>query len=530
MKTISPDTDIKRLFWFTLGISFLIRVLLAAAFPFTGDEVYYWDWGHHPSLVYYDQPPMVGWLLAPLELLSSHPLVMRLPALLISPWIAFLGLWTVRRLRPDSSNLPWLTGIILLLLPHSLLNIFITTDTPLLIFAALSTHFFLKTLETSQRRDAFFTGLFAGLGFQSKYFIVLWVAAFIPLLAFQKPSKKQPIQLRPNALGDLSFLLAGFLPFVFLHLALNSQECWINLVFNFVTRHKASHFNIETLTSFLGQQFYLLLPLAIGLASSWKSRAPIGSLEISERAWTRFTPILIGAVGIAAFGISALKQPHGLNWSLGQHFSLWLGVCLIASEKTLRAFIKPIALISSLHVILAFGLIAMPVDWLQGKPIHRHAVFFKHTDEVLAALRTHLPQGLPLLTNSYTLSSMVGWASQGEFDPPLLFSESRFGRNSDLFHDLAPLNGQDIAVFNFRGIRNKQAKKYFKSFERIRFKVRGATYRILIGRGFDFERYRSRELGAIQEKFYPSPEWLPCAPCRFRDRYFASEQGTCRSR
>jgi hypothetical protein len=169
----------------------------------------------------------------------------------------------------------------------------------------------------------------------------------------------------------------------------------------------------------------------------------------------------------------------------------------------------------------------MPVEWLQGRPLYRHAVFFKHPDEVMKELATHLPQGMPLSTNSYTLSSMVGWAGDGKLDPPLLFSESRFGRNSDLFHDLAPLDGRELAVFTFRGIPEKQSQRYFKSFEKLRFKVRGASYQLLLGRGFDFEGYRKSELGTIQKKFYPSPEWLPCAPCRFRDRYFASEPNTC---
>lgn len=527
METSRPSADTKRLFWLVLGITGMIRLGLAATFPFTGDEVYYWDWGRHPSWVYYDQPPMVGWILAPLIWLSNHVLLMRLPALLISPLIAALGIWSAKQLRPESRDLPWLTGILLLLLPYSVLNIFITTDTPLLAFSALSLTFFLKTLQNNKRRDALLSGLFAGLGFQSKYFMVLWVAAYLPLLLFTWAQEQVRLVRRPTAAQDIAFLLSGFLPFVFLHLYLNSQECWINLVFNFITRHKASHWNLETFTSFLGQQTYLLLPWLWVLVYNRGLRSQQIRADLIPGRWIPSIPLWVGAAGIAAFGVSALKQPHGLNWSLGQHFSIALGLCLVASERTLRSAIRPIALLSGFHVLITVGLIATPVEWLQGRPIYRHAVFFKHTDEVMKSLTEQLPPGLPLFTNSYTLSSMVGWASDGKLDPPLLFSESRFGRNSDLFHDLAPMDGKDIAVFTFRGIPEKQTGKYFKSVDKIRFKVRGATYRVLIGHGFDFDRYRKRELGAIQRKFYPSPDWLPCAPCRFRDRYFASEPGQC---
>ena len=48
-----------------LAIGFLVLklFLLVAARPFM-DETYYWLWGQHPSLSYFDHPPLVGWTQA----------------------------------------------------------------------------------------------------------------------------------------------------------------------------------------------------------------------------------------------------------------------------------------------------------------------------------------------------------------------------------------------------------------------------------------------------------------------------------
>ena len=46
--------------WMALGA--IARLFLAAVVPLGNDEVYYWDWGRHPKLSYFDHPPGVSWL------------------------------------------------------------------------------------------------------------------------------------------------------------------------------------------------------------------------------------------------------------------------------------------------------------------------------------------------------------------------------------------------------------------------------------------------------------------------------------
>ena len=72
----------KRLFFVTLWTTLAIRLLLAASIPVTGDEAYFFLWGRHPAMGYYDHPPMTGLMLAALLSVSDALWWLRLPAVL----------------------------------------------------------------------------------------------------------------------------------------------------------------------------------------------------------------------------------------------------------------------------------------------------------------------------------------------------------------------------------------------------------------------------------------------------------------
>ena len=74
----------------SLAATLAFRFWLALAVPITGDEAYFILWGRHPAIGFYDHPPMVGWLLAPLLRLSEAEWVLRLPVLLLPVLVALL--------------------------------------------------------------------------------------------------------------------------------------------------------------------------------------------------------------------------------------------------------------------------------------------------------------------------------------------------------------------------------------------------------------------------------------------------------
>ena len=72
----------RQIFWGAFALTLVIKLALAAGFPITGDEAFFYQWGVFPAWGYSDHPPMVGWLLAGLRMAGEHPLVLRSATLL----------------------------------------------------------------------------------------------------------------------------------------------------------------------------------------------------------------------------------------------------------------------------------------------------------------------------------------------------------------------------------------------------------------------------------------------------------------
>jgi 4-amino-4-deoxy-L-arabinose transferase-like glycosyltransferase len=67
---------------FLLAFILLRLVFWFATFP-NPDEAYYWLWGQHPALSYYDHPPLEAWLQGLFTaVLGRSTFVLRLPNLL----------------------------------------------------------------------------------------------------------------------------------------------------------------------------------------------------------------------------------------------------------------------------------------------------------------------------------------------------------------------------------------------------------------------------------------------------------------
>src|SRR5579864_5003271 len=77
------------LFLFATAALFVLRGIVSARVPLTGDEAYYWLWGKHLALGYHDHPPLVGWLTALTNFLPHSPFWIRLPALICGIAAAF---------------------------------------------------------------------------------------------------------------------------------------------------------------------------------------------------------------------------------------------------------------------------------------------------------------------------------------------------------------------------------------------------------------------------------------------------------
>src|SRR3954471_18317969 len=202
------------------------RLWLSAALPVSGDEAYFVYWGVIPDLGLYDHPPMVGWWLQLLLHASAEPWVLRLPSTVL-PGILAAGIFLALRGRdPERAALAALAFV---LLPASVCNVLISTDTPLIYFSFLSALCFRTARERRSAAWYAAAGALLGAAFLSKYFAALLGLAYIAW-----------VLASPRAERDwrgLAVTVACALPFAGLNLYWNYENCWANLMFNVYNRH-----------------------------------------------------------------------------------------------------------------------------------------------------------------------------------------------------------------------------------------------------------------------------------------------------
>ncbi len=171
----------------------LLLCLKLAHWSFSGvfmDEAYYWMWGQHPALSYYDHPPLNSWLLG----LSSAVFGWNLFALRLPVALAFfadiLALYLIsRRIGGDWRGHFWLTLLLFLATPiFSMVTNYALPDHILLTALLFAGYFFLRFFtdrssgEAGSTRDLLLGGLFLGLAGLAKYnaaFLGIGVGLFV---------------------------------------------------------------------------------------------------------------------------------------------------------------------------------------------------------------------------------------------------------------------------------------------------------------------------------------------------------------
>ncbi len=159
--------------WRIWALALGIKLILAAWLPLSPDEAYYWVWGQHLQLSYYDHPPMVALLMAMGEAITVYGQMVRWPGVLL----AHLGLWFWKDLfrgwLTDKQQILWLILVSLMPLtgPGSLI---VTPDLPLMFSWGLMLWTFQRLLKGggSFKWGVAFGAAF-GFGMLSKYMSVL---------------------------------------------------------------------------------------------------------------------------------------------------------------------------------------------------------------------------------------------------------------------------------------------------------------------------------------------------------------------
>ncbi len=306
--------------------SLVAKLFLATLIPLSNDEAYYWVWSHHLQLSYFDHPPFVAWLFKaahPLEGLTKFTGILRLPAVLFG----HLSLLILFQLLKGLVSASQLRNVFLVLLCSPFFGVgslIVTPDIPFVFFWTLSLLIFRDHLNTPSVKSAASLGAALGLGFCSKYLIVVFVPIAISYVLWHRLW----LVARPKFLATA---IATGLLFCAPVLVWNYHNDWAS--FRFQLGHgldkEAAVFSqqLMQLGDYVGGQLALLSPLV--LFTFWKFSEP---RSISFLRWFGWGSILF-------FGWTSLRSPVEANWPIAGHLALLTLAAIADSAPRERGFL-----------------------------------------------------------------------------------------------------------------------------------------------------------------------------------------------
>lgn len=523
-------------FWAALAAVLAFRLWLAWWLPLTGDEAYFVTWARAPALGFYDHPPMVGWLLAALLRVSDSALVLRLPAVLLPPAVALGMAALVRALAggaPDAERTARAAALAWLLVPVQVVNVLVTTDTPLVLFAALSMAAFVLAVRRDSSALFAAAGVALGLAFLSKYFAVLVALAYA---AFALASSLARDGSGARAWRGVAIVALAAAPCAALNLWWNYGHCWSNVLFNAFNRNEDAGFKWWRPLAFAAFVVYVSSPILL-----WQLARRRDAVRAALATPERRALWVLAAAPLAVFAAIAPFRDIGLHWLLAFVPALFAAGALALGPRALAASVRFLAGFSALHVLLIVLVAAAPIETFQRLRQYGSIVQGARAGELLAALKGYegkyafAADGFsPAAILAYN-AARAGFVTQPAAREPwrrhyvfVLGSTSHHGRHDDFLTDLRALDGRDILVVRKQPPDRAAYERWFDRVELREATVRGATFYLVLGHGFRFAPYRDTLLAAVRDRYYRVPRFLPQGGCSFCARYF--DAGACPAR
>lgn len=491
-----------------LGLTFIFKLIVAYALPLTGDEAYFAIWGKFIALGYYDHPPLIGWILYPFIHLSNAAWVLRLPTIITS---SLIGLGIYLFIRPYNINKAFLVSTLFLISPINLFGVFVTTDTPLVFCCFLSGIFLFLALKKDEGDNWWYyllSGLMLGLALLAKYFAVLLAIAYvIGFLVYPKNRKR-----------SIGFLLLFFSAFLLasINLYWNYTHSWANLLFNLYNRNQHMTWQLSTVVTYVLFLLYLLSPPLL----YYFARQP---KKIStELLHSKFKILLIScATPLLLLLCLSMFRPIGLHWSLAFIPLVYLIAFKVLLESELIICIRWVAIFSAIHIILLVLILFLPLSFYQRSGIkstkYASLVFNLKHRQIRQQLNPYEQQGYIICSTSYAKSTLFSIDS-GHYSP--VFGKGTFhARHDDLLTDFKTLQHKNFAIFLTKLPNLHNFSPYFGEISIQHFTKYGAHFYVILGKNFNYEKYRDVVLRTIYERYWQIPSYLPHTGNLYQQKY-----------
>lgn len=235
-------------------------------------------------------------------------------------------------------------SVLCLILFHPLLGIFQilqTPDIPLLFFWSLSTLCFFDLLSKKTTLQFFKLGLCLGLGFSSKYMIVLWGLSFIILflISFRRQDLRFLLRSRNIGAGLCGLFIASAPVWIW-----NYQNDWMSFKFQLSHGFEAKGFESHWVYDYLAGVFILG-----GTYFMCISRRAFLMLQHSQKLMMSFVLIQF-FLPILFFLNSSFHAPTEVNWPIMGY--MCLPIILVVIPRSKKWLYGAIGVSSAVTVVL----------------------------------------------------------------------------------------------------------------------------------------------------------------------------------
>lgn len=498
--------DSKILLWIATGITFLAKSLMAFSIPLTGDEAYFYTWGTFVDIGFYDHPPMVGWLLAIILNFSSSEYALRLPTL-IFPYI--IGAIIYGLVQNLDKNLARWTVILFFVSPINMMNVLVTSDTPLILFVSLSAACFYRGLHKNKLLYLILAGVFLGGAFLSKYFSVLLIIAYgIYVLIYQRNRR---------GLTALAIIIIYAIPFGFLNLYYNYTHGWSNIMFNVYNRNQGiGVFKPEYFLFYLGKLMLLITPFVIYFLLR---PAKMVMQFIGYEHLRQYYSVLF-YVPLAIFTLLSFTKSIGLHWILSFVPFLFILTFFRFDEETFRKTTLFVAIFTfSFSGLIAYISISPPEKLTQNRAYQQNLIYFK--PQIVADILKPYVKDYILTTESYSKSAVLSYYTDNYVS---VFGQGTYhARQDDMHTDFRHFDKKNLIIVCTKPADKDKYIPYFQEVDIQEIRVDNSLLYLVQGKGFKYDSYHELVLRPIKDNFYKIPSWLPMKGNYFSDKYFAGE-------
>lgn len=481
----STRVALPRAAWVILGVSLAVRLAVAAGLGAGFDEAYYYAYAVHPSMSYFDHPPMVGFLAGFVPSLTglANSLTIRLAAVVLFSVTSLLVYALARKkgtrreavgaLAVFSATPLFLLGAGTMILPDAGLALFWTCALVL-----VSTLF---SRDRTRLIDWCALGAVIGLCMLSKYhggmaLVSVWLYA----LLFRRREF-----LRPGPYLCAVVALAVFSPVIIW----NAQQDFVSFLFQ-GGRAAGGRFSAMRFLRALGGQAAYVTPILL-VPFAWAAWCSVRrGLFFRDAAWQR--ALLFGTFPVAVFLGIAFMRPILPHWTLPGYIILCVPVGAMAARwftagrwfrlMVFAALVLEAGLLTVAYLHTAYGV--LPLErmaargWVEDKVVARDATLDVHGwEEVPAYLdRQGLsPDSTFLFTHRWFLSGEVCLAVQNRYQVACFSHDPRGFGVWDAAHDRTGMDGLCVSTSRYRVDVHQRYGEYFADI--------GPTDSVVVTRG-----------------------------------------------